>query len=457
MTTDLTAAAIAVLQTNDRGGHAAPTSSAPAAAQRNWESCLAALGLVQFDEDRAWTEIETLLGGQGPDGMVPHTLVHGGRAGPPVGPPVGPREPGRTHPPLATSVVRHLFERCGVQRSRPRLRVLAPKLLAWHRWFGAARDPEGTGLAAIVDPRESGMEGSPVWNTAQAPFRVADIGFNAILQRANRDLRFLLDMIDDRAGMAEVDRMIARTRAALETCWDRAGGLYHSRDTRTGQGIGMPGIGGFLPLYADPTLANRHPELPARLERWLDQAAIAVPSLEPGRPEFDPRRPWCGPVSPALNWMLHDGLRRAGRQALAARIRRDSMAVVERSGFREYFDPITGEGSAAPTSPRPQPWCCCSPASRTDDRTGGWRIANGWASSNSPDPSDCRPTPSPAPSTATATSPTRPASGCWPRRRRSATRRTRSAAPCAAAEPTPSVSCSRPRPAPWSTAISCRS
>lgn len=338
MTTELTAAAIAVLQANDRGDHTAPLPSA--GAQRNWESCVAALGLAQFDEDRAWTEIETLLGGQGPDGMVPHTLVHGGRAGPPA----GSEEPGLTHPPLATSVVRHLFERYGVQRSRPRLRVLAPKLLAWHRWFGAARDPEGTGLAAIVDPRESGMEGSPVWDAAQAPFRIADIGFNAILQRANRDLRFLLDMVDDRAGMAEVDRMIARTRAALETCWDRSDGLYHSRDTRTGQGIGMPGIGGLLPLYADPTLANLHPELPARLGRWLDQAAIAVPSFEPGRPEFDPRHPWRGPISPALNWMLHDGLRRAGRQDLAARIRRDSMAVVERSGFREYFDPITGEG-----------------------------------------------------------------------------------------------------------------
>lgn len=333
MTIDLTAAAIAVLQAHD--GTTAPPSPAPA--RRNWDSCLAALGLAQFDEDRAWANIEALLAGQAPDGMVP--LLPEGQA------------PGLTLPPLATSVVRHLFERHGVQRSRPRLRVVAPQLLAWHRWFAAARDPAGTGLAALIDPRESGMEGSPAWDAAQPPFQIADIGFNAILQRANRDLRFLLDMVDDRAGMAEIDRLIARTRAALEACWDRTEGLYLSRDAGTGQPIAAPGIGGFLPLYADPGLVNRHRGLPARLERWLDQAAVAVPSVEPGRPEFDPRQPWRGPVSPVHNWMLHDGLRRAGQDQLAARIRRDSMAVVERSGFREYFDPVTGEGLGGSGAP----------------------------------------------------------------------------------------------------------
>lgn len=341
MTIELTEAAIAVLRANDRGGHTVPTAASPPAAQRNWDSSLAAIGLAQFDEDRAWTEIETLLAGQEPDGMVPHIVVHGGEPGDAPG---GAAPPGLTQPPVATTAARHLFERFGVRRSRPRLRNLAPKLLAWHRWFAAARDPEGTGLAAIIDPEESAMPGSPAWDTTAAPFRVADIGFNAMLQRANRDLRFLLDMVDDRAGMAEVDRMISRTRTALEACWARADGAYQSRDAGSGRPIRQPGIGGLLPLYADPALATRHPALPVRLERWMEKVAVAVPSVEPGQPEFDPGRPWRGAVSLPVNWMLYDGIKRAGRQDLAARIRRDSMAVAARSGFREYFDPITGEG-----------------------------------------------------------------------------------------------------------------
>jgi len=68
-----------------------------------------------------------------------------------------------------------------------------------------------------------------------------------------------------------------------------------------------------------------------------------VPSFEPGRPEFEPRRYWRGPVWLVVNWMLIDGLRQNGAAGLAERIRRDSLALVDRSGFGEYFDPLTGD------------------------------------------------------------------------------------------------------------------
>jgi hypothetical protein len=41
--------------------------------------------------------------------------------------------------------------------------------------------------------------------------------------------------------------------------------------------------------------------------------------------------------------MLIDGLRRSGHAELAGRVRRDSLALVERTGFAEYFNPLTGE------------------------------------------------------------------------------------------------------------------
>jgi hypothetical protein len=44
-----------------------------------------------------------------------------------------------------------------------------------------------------------------------------------------------------------------------------------------------------------------------------------------------------------VNWMLIDGRQRSGRADLAARIRHDSLALVERAGFAEYFNPLTGE------------------------------------------------------------------------------------------------------------------
>jgi hypothetical protein len=77
---DLRQQAIEILRANDRGGYIVPTATGLYPAQWNWDSCLVALGLAQFDEPRAVVEIETLFGGQWPDGMVPGDPVAAGRA-----------------------------------------------------------------------------------------------------------------------------------------------------------------------------------------------------------------------------------------------------------------------------------------------------------------------------------------------------------------------------------------
>ena len=112
--------AIETLRRNDRGAYTVPTAIGLYPAQWNWDSCLVALGWAQLDEVRAVVEIETLLGGQWPDGMVPHILFHGDdssyfpnssiwRAGP-----TG-RSSGITQPLVAATVVRHLFERTQIR------------------------------------------------------------------------------------------------------------------------------------------------------------------------------------------------------------------------------------------------------------------------------------------------------------------------------------------------------
>jgi Trehalase len=397
---ELNQQAIEILRRNDRGSYTVPTATGLYPAQWNWDSCLVALGLAQFDEPRAVTEIETLFAGQWPDGMVPHILFHGDdssyfpnasvwQAGPTE------RSSGITQPLVAATVVRRLFEVTSDPVIRPRLAALVPKLLAWHRWCYAARDPNGTGLASIIHPWESGMDNSPVWDDALyavepgpsvthlrkdtgfatadhrprgreydryinlvikfrdngyradrlydiSPFRISDIGFNAILQRANEDLRSLLAATGDAAGAAEVATIGQRTAVSIERCWHQEDGFFYGVDTRTGKLIRKPGIAGLLPLFADAGVAERHPRLVQRLEGWLAQVAYGVPSFEPGWPEFEPQRYWRGPVWLIVNWMLIDGLRRNARPDLAERVRRDSLALVKRSGFAEYFSPLTG-------------------------------------------------------------------------------------------------------------------
>ena len=133
-----------------------------------------------------------------------------------------------------------------------------PALLRNHRWWQAARDPERRGLVATLHPWETGMDNSPAWDMALArvptdtvtpirrrdtthvdaamrprgeeyqrfihlvdvfrdagwdparmlaasPFRVADVGTNAILLRAEQDLLALAARFGTAEERAEID------------------------------------------------------------------------------------------------------------------------------------------------------------------------------------------------------------------------------------------------------------
>src|SRR6266542_4140673 len=157
-----------ILRDNDRGAYTVPTKGLYPF-QWNWDSCLTALGQRHFDEGRAWTEIETLLQHQWPDGMVPHIVFHAEDEGYFPGPSVwGTGRPtptsGITQPPVLGFVLQRLFaEAKDRQLARQRVGPLAEKADAWHRWFYTARDPARSGLVAILHPWESGRDNSIDW------------------------------------------------------------------------------------------------------------------------------------------------------------------------------------------------------------------------------------------------------------------------------------------------------
>lgn len=396
---DLAARAIEILRENDRGGYTVPTRGLYPF-QWNWDSCLTALGQRHFDEGRAWTEIETLFAHQWPDGMVPHIVFHqpddGYFPGPEVwatGRPVPTS--GITQPPVAGFAVRRLWERAA---DRPvadaRAGLLVPKIAAWHRWFFHHRDPDGEGLVAILHPWESGRDNSVDWDEpfarvptegiapytrrdtqhadpahrptkaqydrylwlverfrglgwdnarlhAASPFRVVDPGFNAILLRSAADLADLAETLGMPAIAAENRAWAARGLAALEGLWSEAHGQYLCRDRTTGARIDSASSGGLLPAFAAIPPA-RAAALAARVQALGRAARYVVPSHDPADPRFDARRYWRGPVWLVVNYMIADGLARAGQAAAAARITADSLDLIRASGFAEYYDPTDG-------------------------------------------------------------------------------------------------------------------
>jgi glycogen debranching enzyme len=72
-----------------------------------------------------------------------------------------------------------------------------------------------------------------------------------------------------------------------------------------------------------------------------------LPSVPDKSPYFDPRRYWRGPVWINMNWFVIVGLQRYGFTEEAQWLRTHTLGLVEKSGFREYYNPMSGEGLGA--------------------------------------------------------------------------------------------------------------
>lgn len=389
-----------ILTGNDRGGYTVPTKNLYPF-QWNWDSALVALGFSTFDLDRAWTEIETLMSAQWDTGKLPHIIFWKDDEGYFPGPDQWgtdrtPRTSGITQPPVVATIVRRLFTHPG-NAGPDRAAALVEKLDRWHQWFADARDPDGTGLVAIIHPWESGRDNLPDWDAplsyvdtsgvgdyqrrdtqhvdadqrpqkadydrymalvgfgravgwddakiaADCPFWVADVGMNAILRRAEHDLSWLADAV----GLPDIARR-AQERAerlehGFEALWDEDLKGYVSRDLRREGRAKDLSAGSWLAFYAGQVHPAGAERMVALLGEWLQQVTYSVPSFDPGNPLFDSIRYWRGPVWAIVNWMIADGLMRNGYAQHSETIRSHTRTLIAETGFYEYFCPLTGRG-----------------------------------------------------------------------------------------------------------------
>ncbi len=174
-------------------------------------------------------------------------------------------------------------------------------------------------------------------------FVIEDLAFNAIFIRANTRLREIAKYLD-RKLPAELLTAMRRTEDSFEHLWDETSHQYYSRDFITHSLLKEPSVASLLPLYAGHISAERAALLVKLIEN--DQhygPAFPLPTTAVGSKWFQPMRYWQGPAWVNINWMVIDGLKRYGYMDHAAALTDLTIEMVEKSGFSEYFDPVTGE------------------------------------------------------------------------------------------------------------------
>jgi glycogen debranching enzyme len=324
-------------------------------------------------------------------------------AGRAAGHPNGPRTSGITQPPLHARAALEVYQQAS-DRSAARafLERLYPKLAAQHDYLARRRDLTGHGLAAIVHPWESGTDNSPLWDRdlqlvvppgalpayrrfdllhADPADRPSDAAYDRFVYLAStyrdagyddsRLLRTSPFLVEDPlfnsiwcwsahalaeiAGILGADpsphRALARRihHGLVAHLWDRRDRRFHAWDVRGERPIRKRTVSSLLPLL-DPDLpAEQVAAIVAELESAHFHPGnrtehFLVPSYDLERPDFDRRRYWRGPVWINTDWLLWRGLGQHGAPPVTAEIATSMVELVQRSGFREYFDPFSGAG-----------------------------------------------------------------------------------------------------------------
>jgi hypothetical protein len=345
-----------------------------------WDSCFHALSWSRFDPSRAMRELRSLAAAQLPSGMIGHTKFW-----------YGPCRPSRAftynllqtdsletstiQPPLLAWVWAEVAERAGDAQFAEEGRDV---LTRFHAFLDRSRTaPDG--LIGILQPDETGLDATPAYDLPLGWRSHPKLGFLA-LQHFNRSRKFdyrrvvadggfhATDVLVNtawilgweglaRLGVAAADRRAEELTAALVArLYDEKRGLFFAEGP-SGERLNVSTWAGLAPLAL--------PHLPVDIcSRIVDEHLLSpehfwlpcpIPSTAASEASFIPgedrylwiERYWRGPTWPFTPWFILRGLLRLERDAEAAHLVDRTTALVRQSGFREYFNPMTGQGFGA--------------------------------------------------------------------------------------------------------------
>ncbi len=179
----------------------------------------------------------------------------------------------------------------------------------------------------------------------RAHFAIDDVFFNSILIRNNHILEDIAKEIGETIPK-DLRESFDKADNALEQLWCEEKQTYFARNFVTKEWIHEEYIGSLMPLYSGAVSKKRAKQLVGTLKNELKYwPKFPVPSTPLDSSYFNHHRYWQGPTWINTNWLIIDGLKQYGYEAEAEHIRQQSLSLVQKHGFFEYFSPIDGSGT----------------------------------------------------------------------------------------------------------------
>lgn len=358
-----------------------------------WDSCFHAIVLSHWDLEQAKEELASLVSVQRPNGFIGHVIYWGRKrllepwAYLQSRPSLRPRHTAYIQPPVLALAVHAVFRR---SEDTAFLRAMVPPLDRYYRWLAAERDPDRDGLISIISPYESGLDHKPAYDpllgiripcprsrlSVEWRYRLTDLTNLALGFSAHRALalgRFCVEDVLVNAiyaqglyALADLHRWLGETtqadgwerqartveHALLAKCYDPQVEAFFDLAGRKEMPLRILTVTALFPLILPSIPKERVHRL---VERHLKDpkafwAPYPVPSVALWEPSCVPEMHWLiwrGPTWMNINWFLVRGLRRHGYREEADAITEKSIALVSREGFREFYNPLTGQGMGA--------------------------------------------------------------------------------------------------------------
>ena len=286
------------------------------------------------------------------------------------------------------------------ERALSFLKEIYPKLKTLHDFYLTERDPYAEYLGSIVHPWESGLDNAPLWDEPLAaitdssawalsmqkkydqlaeqgdrpkrtyiekysylvenmyknnydwgeisenhPFLIQGVLFNSIFCQSEIDLGKIAETLEYDANL-HYERADKVKRAINQKLYDEAKGIYYNFDLVNRKYIKRETIFSYMPIFAgipDKDMGEKVLDnLRSHCFCIADMDCVAIPSYDMCQVDFEGEFYWRGPVWVNINWYLAQGVRQYGETELADWIENSLIALADRYGFCEYYDPDSG-------------------------------------------------------------------------------------------------------------------